>query len=404
MQILRTSLIIIISLLTVLLSGCKHSKNEPEPEPQPVNPDGVTIVYAINNSSLSGNFRQDTAEMRAAMVNVDMSRQRLLVYLTESASKTGLYELQQVGRKNKVLTWRKVKEYDRRQTSTAPAVMKRVISDALAVYPDAEHSLIFWGHGTAWTPGFSDHETRSDVPADVPAQHSYGGEDGDDLRNPEWAEITDIANAIPDGAFRTIWFDCCYMSSIEVAYQLRNKTKMYVAYPTEVWDEGLNYNDVLPYIMRKNQDLTRAAAEFYSYYNDKSDAVTVSVMDMSKIEAVAEATRALMQKYPDNLDKVRGVSDYRRKSINNPDGYGYYDMMQLLKLKDNDALWQGVQDSMNRFVVYHAESSKDFNNRQWVQTPLCGVSMHSLGEYGQKEADHEPFYRTLDWYKAVYEQ
>lgn len=402
MQILRTSLIIIISLLTVLCAGCKHSKNEPEPEPQPVNPDGVTIVYAINKSSLSGNFMQDTAEMKAAMVNVDMSRQRLLVYLTESTSKTGLYELQQIGKK-KVLAWRKVKEYDRQQTSTAPAVIKRVIADALSVYPDAEHSLIFWGHGTAWTPGFSGHETRNGGLAEVPAQYGYGGEYGKG-NEWQWAEITDIADAIPDGAFRTIWFDCCYMSSIEVAYQLRNKTKMYVAYPTEVWDEGLNYNDVLPYIMRKNQDLTRAAAEFYSYYNDKSDAVTVSVMDMSKIEAVAEATRALMQQYPDNLDKVRGVSDYRRKSIHNPDGYGYYDMMQLLKLKDQGELWQGVQDSMNRFVVYHAESSRDFNNRQWVQTPLCGVSMHSLGEYGQKEADHEPFYRTLDWYKAVYEQ
>jgi hypothetical protein len=394
MQILRTSLIIIISLLTVLLAGCKqHSKNEPEPEPQPVNPDGVTIVYAINKSSLSGNFMQDTAEMKAAMVSVDMSRQRLLVYLTESASKTTLYELQQIGKK-KVLTWRKVKEYDRQQTSTAPAVMKQVISDALSVYPDAEHTLVFWGHGSAWTPGFSDHETR----ADAPAQYSYGGEYG---KNNEWqwTEITDIANAIPDGVFRTIWFDCCYMSSIEVAYQLRNKTKMYVAYPTEVWDEGLNYNDVLPHIMRKNQDLTGAAAKFYSYYNDKNDAVTVSVMDMSKIEAVAEATRALMQQNPDEIGKVTGVSNYRRGGT-----YGYYDMMQLLKLKDQGDLWQSVQDSMNRFVIYHAESSKDFNNSQWVQTPLCGVSMHSLGEYGQKEADHEPFYRTLDWYKAVYEQ
>lgn len=398
MQILRTSLIIIISLLTVLLAGCKHSKSEPEPEPQPVNPDGVTIVYAINKSSLSGNFMQDTAEMKAAMVSVDMSRQRLLVYLTESASKTALYELQQIGKK-KVLTWRKVKEYDRQQTSTAPAVMKQVISDALSVYPDAEHTLVFWGHGSAWTPGFSDHETR----ADAPAQYSYGGEYG---KNNEWqwTEITDIANAIPDGAFRTIWFDCCYMSSIEVAYQLRHKTDMYVAYPTEVWEYGLNYDGVLPFIMRENQDLIGAAGKFYSYYNNINDAVTVSVMDMSEIEGVAKATRALMRQYPDNLDKVQGVSDYRRRSRNNPDGYGYYDMLQLLKLKDQGELWQGVQDSMNRFVIYHAESSKDFNNRQWVQTPLCGVSMHSLGEYDQKEVDHEPFYRTLDWYKAVYEQ
>lgn len=402
MQILRTSLIIITSLLTVLFAGCKHSKNEPEPEPIPIpgTAEGVTIVYAINKSSLSGIFQRDTAEIKAAMDSIDMSRQKLLLYLTTTDSTTCLLELQQsLIKKKKVLTWRKVKEYDRQQTSTAPAVMKRVIADALSVYPDAEHSLIFWGHGTAWTPGFSDHETRNGAPANIPAQHSYGGEYGDDPRNPEWAEITDIADAIPDGAFRTIWFDCCYMSSIEVAYQLRNKTKMYVAYPTEVWDEGLNYNDVLPYIMRKNQDLTRAAAEFYSYYNDKSDAVTVSVMDMSRIEAVAEATRALMQQYPDEIDKVTGVSNYRRGGT-----YGYYDMMQLLKLKDQGELLQGVQDSMNRFVVYHAESSRDFNNRQWVQTPLCGVSMHSLGEYGQKEADHEPFYRTLDWYKAVYEQ
>lgn len=394
MQILRTSLIIIISLLTVLLAGCKqHSKNEPEPEPQPVNPDGVTIVYAINKSSLSGNFMQDTAEMKAAMVSVDMSRQRLLVYLTESASKTALYELQQIGKK-KVLTWRKVKEYDRQQTSTAPAVMKQVISDALSVYPDAEHTLVFWGHGSAWTPGFSDHETR----ADAPAQYSYGGEYGKN-NECQWTEITDIANAIPDGAFRTIWFDCCYMSSIEVAYQLRHKTDMYVAYPTEVWEYGLNYDGVLPFIMRENQDLIGAAGKFYSYYNNINGAVTVSVMDMSEIEGVAKATRALMQQNPDEIGKVTGVSNYRREGT-----YGYYDMMQLLKLKDQGELWQSVQDSMNRFVIYHAESSKDFNNSQWVQTPLCGVSMHSLGEYGQKEADHEPFYRTLDWYKAVYEQ
>lgn len=404
MQILRTSLIIIISLLTVLLAGCKqHSKNEPEPipipDPVPGNAEGVTIVYAINNSSLSGIFRRDTAEIKAAMDSIDMSCQKLLLYLTDTDSTTCLLELQQVqNKKKRLLTWRKVKEYDRQQTSTAPAVMKRVISDALSVYPDAEHSLIFWGHGTAWTPGFSDHETRSDVPADVPAQHSYGGEYGKD-NEWQWAEITDIANAIPDGAFETIWFDCCYMSSIEVAYQFRNKTQMYVAYPTEVWDEGLNYNEVLPYIMRKNQDLVGGAAEFYSYYNKKNDAVTVSVMDMNSIEAVAQATRALMQQYPDEIGKVTCVSNYRRGGT-----YGYYDMMQLLKLKDQGELWQGVQDSMNRFVVYHAESSKDFNNRQWVQTPLCGVSMHSLGEYGQKEADHEPFYRTLDWYKAVYEQ
>lgn len=404
MQILRTSLIIIISLLTVLFAGCKHSKNEPEPvppiPPTPGTAEGVTIVYAINKSSLSGIFQRDTVEIKAAMDSIDMSRQKLLVYLTDTDSTTCLLELQQVqNKKKRLLAWRKVKEYDRQQTSTAPAVMKRVISDALAVYPYAEHSLIFWGHGTAWTPGFSDHETRNGTPANIPAQHSYGGEYGDDPRNPEWAEITDIADAIPDGAFRTIWFDCCYMSSIEVVYQLRHKTQMYVAYPTEVWDEGLNYNEVLPYIMRKNQDLTGGAAEFYSYYNDKSDAVTVSVMDMNRIEAVAQATRALMQQYPDEIGKVTGVSNYRRGGT-----YGYYDMMQLLKLKDQGELWQGVQDSMNRFVVYHAESSKDFNNRQWVQTPLCGVSMHSLGEYGQKEATHEPFYRTLDWYKAVYEQ
>lgn len=333
------------------------------------------------------------------MDSIDMSRQKLLLYLTDTDSTTCLLELQQVqNKKKRLLAWRKVKEYARQQTSTAPAVMKRVISDALSVYPDADYSLIFWGHGTAWTPGFSDHETRNGNLAEVPAVYGYGGEYGKG-NEWQWAEITDIANAIPDGAFKTIWFDCCYMSSIEVAYQLRHKTQMYVAYPTEVWDEGLNYNEVLPYIMRKNQDLVGGAAEFYSYYNDKSDAVTVSVMDMNRIEAVAQATRALMQQYPDEIGKVTGVSNYRRGGT-----YGYYDMMQLLKLKDQGELWQGVQDSMNRFVVYHAESSKDFNNRQWVQTPLCGVSMHSLGEYGQKEADHEPFYRTLDWYKAVYEQ
>lgn len=118
--------------------------------------------------------------------------------------------------------------------------------------------------------------------------YGYGGES-----NRDYINVDELADAIPDSRFETIWFDCCYMAGIEVIYQFRNKCRTFVGYPTEVWLEGMPYDMTLPFLMKTVPDITGAARTFFDYYNEVRDPVTVTVVDMSKLEPVADAAKAV---------------------------------------------------------------------------------------------------------------
>lgn len=377
--------------LPLAMAACGKN-DEPKPAPVPETYDRVTVIYAVNRSSLAGDFTEDCAEMTTAMTKVDLNKNRLLLYRTDSESMTGLYTMTKEG---DTYRWTRLKSYDRTTTSTHPDRMAEVLRDAVDAYPAESRTLFFWGHGSAWTPEGSDHEVGARTKADAPVCYGYGGEYGKNGKT-NWTDIDELANAIPDGAFDTIWFDCCYMASIEVAYELRDKTRWYVAYPTEVWDKGMNYDAILPLTMQATPNLKLAASMFFVGYNDYKDPVTVTVMDMSKIEPVADAVGAFYKACPDAAQNVSGVVNYRRQR-----GTPYYDMMQLLRRRAGDRTTpelQAVTDALDQFVVMHLESTVDFNNNSWVNPILCGLSLHN---FTNQDTSEDRYYKTLSWYKSV---
>lgn len=291
--------------------------------------------------------------------------------------------------------WKQLKSYSRTTTATDPERMAQVLRDAVDSYPASNRTLFFWGHGSAWTPGDSNHEVGNTSKADVPASYGYGGEFGKNNKT-NWIDIDDLARAIPDSAFDTIWFDCCYKASVEVAYELRNKARWYVAYPTEVWEYGMDYGSVLPLTMTATPSLQLAASTFFNAYNDKKDPVTVTVMDMSRIEPLAQAVKDFYRTNPEPVRDTKGIVNYRRQS-----GTAYFDMAQLLKRQAVDKTTPelvAVTDAMDDFVVMHLESTVDFNNRVWINPKLCGLSLHNFTDNGSEDNE---YYKTLAWHKRV---
>lgn len=385
---------IVILALPFVLTSCGGDEPDPDPEPGPDPSDHVrvTVIYAVNRSSLSSDFREDCAEILAAMPKVNLKTNKLILYRTDSQSQTGLYTMVQ---EDGSYQWKQLKSYNRTVTSTHPDRMTEVLKDAVSAYPADSRTLFFWGHGSAWTPGNSDHEVGNSSKADLPACYGYGGEYGKN-NHTNWTDIDELARAIPDGAFDTIWFDCCYMASVEVAYELRDKTRWYVAYPTEVWDDGMNYNAVLPLTMTGTPNLQLAASTFFNAYNDVNDPVTVTVMDMSKIEPVVQAVKAFYDVYPLPVGDTGGIVNYRRQS-----GTAYFDMVQLLRRRAGDQATmelKAVTDALDDFVVMHLESTVDFNKRAWVNPRLCGLSLHNFIDNGS--GDNE-FYKTLAWHRRM---
>lgn len=380
----------VISLVVMAVACGK--KEEPDVRPEAYK--RVTVIYAVNRSSLASDFIEDCNEIFKAMPQVDLATNTLLLYKTDSETETGLYEISKV---NGDYDWKRLKSYNRTTTSTEPGRMAEVLNDAVNAYKADSRTLFFWGHGSAWTPGDSDHQVKAPDRSDSPACYGYGGEYGKD-KIWNWTDIDDLAEAIPAGSFDIIWFDCCYMASVEVAYELRDKARWFVAYPTEVWDKGLNYDAVLPLVMREKPNLELAASTFFKSYNDAFDPVTVTVMDLSKIEPLASAVNAFFKAYPETPAVTNGIVNYRRQR-----GTPYFDMMQLLRRRSDNAAadeFRALIAAIDNFIVIHLESPKNFSGNQWIDPLLCGVSMHNFVD---DDSDENEYYKTLSWHRRVTE-
>lgn len=373
------------------MMSCASKDNEPE-SPTQKSVKRCIIVYAINNSSLASDFKDDSNEMLKACSGLDISKYQLLVYRTESDRKScGLYNV--VKNKKGEPGFNLLKTYIRNVTSTDPDRIAEVINDALNVYPEAAHDLIFWGHGMSWKPYFTDHNI-----IEIPEDKAYGGEYNNvNGYTTTYTEVDDLARCVPDGKFDTIWFDCCYMSGIEVVYEFRNKCNTYVGYPTEVWQYGMAYDKTLPYLMKENPQVVDAAKAFYDEYAKVGDPVTVAVMDMSKVEDFASAIKTIYASGTYRPSE-HGLLNYSR-TASTP----LYDLKQYAELiaDGNNASFMKdlLDETYNKFVIYHDASDKNFSLRSWDTSHISGLSTHY---YTGDDTRDEEYYRSLSWYKRVY--
>ena len=60
--------------------------------------------------------------------------------------------------------------------------------------------------------------------------------------------IDEISLAIPDSMFDFILCDACYMGAVEVAYDLREDCRYYVASPAAVMGGGFPYEDIVEHL------------------------------------------------------------------------------------------------------------------------------------------------------------
>ena len=390
----KAAALVILVMLTVSMAACSDSD---EPNDNPADkPDvkRVVLLYAVNNSSLSGDYPYDRQEMLDAFKNIDCSKYQLLVYSHYAGQECGVYK---IVKENGVPEFELVRGYSRAVNSTDPKRISEVIDYALSLYPEADYSLFFWGHGSSWQYEENSYRLAS------PQQRAYGGETNPSGGNALWINVDQLADAIPDKRFDAIWFDVCLMAGIENIYQLRDKCDYMIAYPTEVYADGMRYDLVLPHLLRSTPDWRGAAKTFFDAYNDVGDAVTVSFIDMSKLEDFADVARKVYES--GDVRPTRSLlNDYTSNNLINI-GYEHcYDLGQMLRLtaKANGAesLVGEIDRALGQLVIYHAESAKNFNLRPWkYPDALSGISTNL---YDGGDSAEDEYYRSLDWFKRVY--
>lgn len=392
--------IIFTLLFLPLLFACgRDDVSDPYKEAAAKKIKRTVLIYAVNKSSLSYDFIADSREILQAASTIDLSLYQILVYRTDTDDSCGLYRVEKD--EDDTPYFSQLVSYPRNVTSTHPDRIKNVIDYSLTLYPNSSYDLVFWGHGMSWKPYFTDHEIVNNE-----SYYAYGGEYNGAMdngyRQTDWTEIDELADCVPDHVFDTIWFDCCYMTGIEVIYEFRDKCDTFVGYPTEVWSDGLQYNLILPYLLSPSHDIKRAAETFFNYYNDNSEPVTVAVLDMKYLEPVADISRQIIAS-GDLRPYSEELLNYSRTA-----GSPFYDFKQFFSLTaqlnaksdSNDTLDLKLGEALDSLVIYHDGSNRNFYGMSWDRSNISGISTHF---YQGGISRDELYYQKLDWFKKVYQ-
>ncbi len=395
------SIILSFTLLTGLMSCTDSESPKPNEKDKITHKSSSVLIYAVASNNLSSALSSDMNEILTVAPDLNLKDNEIYIYYLTNQTLPALYRLE-YDKTTKQYSFIAKKQYDRAEYSTDPKRISRVLDDYLDRTSADTRGLIFWSHGTGWEPSLSDHIPPSESTQRVFKSYGYDNY----LGKSDECDIIELADAIPENTFHYIWFDCCYMGGIEVAYQLRKKAKYMVGYSTEVWGDGMQYTLTMPYLVKKSPDLIGAAKAFSDYYIDQHLAVTVGVYDLSQIEGVAEVAASrrdlsgpsviFMQNYGRASHRFYDLGEYlKSKIIPKPDKWSQAAYDEAMNSVEDEELTAAI----DKFVIYKQSCDIDFNRQPLNLDNYYGVTVHHFADATNEE---DTYYKLTDWYKRVF--
>ncbi len=400
MNIVRFLKIWICALLLLPLGACDFDDEPQTPDQSggaPLPPewsevaDRTLLIYmaADNSLGVSRFDKSDMDEMELAASEIPAGS-RVIVYHDASSGDPQLLELSVAG-------WRHIKDYPGNESgvrATSPERMTEVFADMRSAAPARAYGLVLWSHGTGW-----DEQTtsRSSAPLRSFGQDYRGGED----RAGTTMSVPTLAGALDGQGFDFVYFDCCFMATVETAYELRHSVRYMVASATQLPANGMPYDLNLPKLAAASPDLIGAAANTFDTYDALSGTYrwcSIAVVDCSQLDALADATRAVMATatYAPGRPEVQALTTYSPCRV-----FEFGDYIEKSLPADAGALarWR---EALDRAVVYKATTpciyEDGLSRRRIDMDRYCGLSSFVL----ESAADASTAgYSRLQWWQDV---
>ncbi len=194
--------------------------------------------------------------------------------------------------------------------------------------------LILWDHGSAW---MYDSQVMSD---DEPQPRIIGY----DETSEDGLSIAEVREAIED-AFGSekldfLGMDACLMSSLEVAYELRNNARYFMASAFTEPGTGWDYS-FLSYISSTTDPIMLGKLVIDGYFSSTDEQpLSLAMWDMSEIYNVAQAVSSLGFRLVDLMDdylanRILGYLDYDVVHYGEGDYYSLVDIWDFAKAISN---------------------------------------------------------------------
>ena len=207
--------------------------------------------------------------------------------------------------------------------------------------------------------------------------------------------ITTLAHVVNDEDFSFIYFDCCYMSTIEVMYELRNATPYIIASAAEVPADGMPYDYNLPLLFESTPNLIGVCATTFDYYNSKNGSIrscTMSLIDTQHIPELASATAdiyALHTSLP---------ADFNPQKFTLDSNCYYFDFGQYIEALSINfpQLFEAWKNAIDNVVIYKASTPY-----MWSLLKLTHHSGLSTFIFNNANNYTTKGYNQLQWWNDV---
>lgn len=442
MQIKKTCSLIIATLFIVVGVSCSNGDSPDGPD-VPVTPVGQTVfMFFPWSNNLLSDFRRTVEDMQTVVTQRSMKDERIMVFMATSEREAVLFELKKQNGRCLTDTLRRYSD----RPFTSRQWLTSLFSEVMTLAPASRYGMVVGCHGLAWVPVQGQRNARKRLGS----QERIDEEDNlykeekidkegvpNDLMHfevqgpvttrfiggtyPETQiETTDLADAMADASFHTeyILFDACYMSSVEVAYELKDVTHYLIASPTEVISYGFPYITMGKHLLGtpNYKGIADSFISFYSSYNLPYG--TVAVTDCTQLDALAAIAQQInaAAEEPTNAASAKQINAAAEGKLNTArsgkdapngvqimDGYNptlFYDLGHLMSLKDaGTVLTAAFAEQLDKTVPYKGHTDQYFTA---LKDEPVDIKHYSGLNTSQGSLNHmaDRFSETA-WYKAT---
>ena len=355
----------------------------------------VMIMYSAGFNSLSGALTTDLRQMEEGFVPTAQSRADHILLVLSRHTQSGysvpvapvLYRLYKDREGNVVrdtlLRWRPEDQ------ACDPAVMREVMTFAKETFPAKGYGLVISSHGSGWIPS----------PEALEVETKSIGVDADTGRTIEM-DLPDFVNALPY-KLDYILLDACYMACVEVAWALKDKTKLVGFSPTEIMSDGFNYLTLADRLLRSEPDALGVCKDYFAQYTDprqSSPYASITLVDAGAMQPLADICKTLFERYrvPISNLSITQVQRYFRWN-QNPRFEHLYDLRHMLQQAGaTEAELAQFDAALKKCVLYEAHTERFMS--LWL-TNVCGLSVY-LPSSGDDDLN-QYYMNQVEWNNAT---
>lgn len=272
---------------------------------EPARTEQTLFMYMPWSSNLTSHFEQNLKDFEAVIKQDILKNNRVVVFFSSSPTEATLFEMKLAGGNSVRQT---LKSYQNHSLTTAEGITA-ILNDVASFAPANRYAMTVSGHGMGWLPVSTTMAQRSAQKnhweyEGVPLTRYFGG------TSPEYqTDITTLADGIVNAGLKMeyILFDDCYMSSIEVAYDLKKATNYLIASPTEIMAYGFPYHIIGKYLV--NNDFDGICQGFYDFYAnyDIMPCGTIAIINCFELDNLATIMKNVNQQFSFNTALISSI-------------------------------------------------------------------------------------------------